>query len=293
MTLSGHADFARYNVIADGSIVCDGALMNSFLDWAFALSPLEAIGWLIVLNVSIFIVSLLAGCIATYVFGQSRIVESADRLSKREMKFAAAGIGVNTLITIVGWYLWKAGILEIRRDTGWQVLLDFFILLLVMDIGMYVLHRVAHLPWFFPIHRLHHEYDRPWALTLYVVHPLETLGFGMLWLTVIVFYSSSWMGLCLYMIANVAAGTLGHLGVEPFPRWWVRVPFLRELGTSTFHAEHHQDVEHNFGFYTVIWDRLFGTLLPRYADTFGAELQESVPRIDLQLKKTEISPQVP
>ncbi len=263
--------------------------MNSFLDWAFALSPLEASGWLIVLNVSTVVLSLLAGCIATSAFGQFRIVGSADRLSKREVAYAAAGVAVNTLVTIAGWCLWKAGILEIRRDTGWRVLLDFLILLLMMDFGMYVLHRVAHSPWFFPIHKLHHEYERPWALTLYVVHPLETLGFGMLWLAVIVVYSSSWLGLCLYMIANVAAGTLGHLGVEPFPRWWARVPLLRELGTSTFHAGHHQDIEHNFGFYTVIWDRLFGTLFPRYAETFGADLRTSVAKDASQLEKTDIS----
>lgn len=39
-------------------------------------------------------------------------------------------------------------------------------------------------------------------------------------------------------------------------RWWG----LRHVGTSTFHAGHHQDAGHNFGFYTLVWDRLFGTL---------------------------------
>jgi sterol desaturase/sphingolipid hydroxylase (fatty acid hydroxylase superfamily) len=40
----------------------------------------------------------------------------------------------------------------------------------------------------------------------------------------------------------------------------VNIPFVHYISTSTFHAEHHQDADHNFGFYTLIWDRLFVTL---------------------------------
>jgi lathosterol oxidase len=42
------------------------------------------------------------------------------------------------------------------------------------------------------------------------------------------------------------------------------VPPLRLLGTSTFHAEHHEHRQFNFGFCTLIWDKLFGTLDPEY-----------------------------
>jgi hypothetical protein len=31
----------------------------------------------------------------------------------------------------------------------------------------------------------------------------------------------------------------------------------------------HQDITHNYGFYTLIWDRLFGTLRPDYRESFG------------------------
>jgi Delta7-sterol 5-desaturase len=249
--------------------------MNAFLDWAYALSSLEAIAWLIGLNFGTFALAMLAGCVATYAFRSRRIAGRPDPMSGKEVAYAAAGIVVNTLVTVAGWYLWKAGILEIRRDTGWRAWLDFPVLILLMDLGMYLLHRVAHSRWFYPIHRLHHEYERPWALTLFVVHPLETLGFGLLWLAVIVVYPSSWLGLCLYMAANLAAGMLGHVGVEPFPRWWSHVPLVREIGTSTFHAQHHQDRNHNFGFYTLIWDRLFGTLFPRYDETFATGFDTS------------------
>lgn len=49
----------------------------------------------------------------------------------------------------------------------------------------------------------------------------------------------------------------------------VRWPGLRAVATTTFHARHHLDPAHHFGFYTLIWDRLFGTLAPDYEASFA------------------------
>lgn len=119
------------------------------------------------------------------------------------------------------------------------------------------------------MHRLHHEYDRPRPLTLFILNPVENLSFGALWLIVIVVYPASWLGMSIYLTLNVLFGTVGHLGVEPLPSWWGRVPALRNLAGSTFHARHHQDLGCNFGFYTLLWDRLFGTLRKDYWQSLG------------------------
>jgi sterol desaturase/sphingolipid hydroxylase (fatty acid hydroxylase superfamily) len=119
------------------------------------------------------------------------------------------------------------------------------------------------------MHRLHHDYDRPRPLTLFILNPVENLSFGMLWLAVITAYSPSWLGMSIYLLLNVLFGTIGHLGVEPFPVWWAKTPVLRYLAGGTFHARHHQDLDSNFGFYTLIWDRLFGTLRKDYWATLG------------------------
>jgi sterol desaturase/sphingolipid hydroxylase (fatty acid hydroxylase superfamily) len=81
-------------------------------------------------------------------------------------------------------------------------------------------------------------------------------------------YPASWLGTCVYLTLNLAFGLVGHLGVEPFPRAWARWWLARHVGSSTFHAEHHVRQRYNFGFYTLIWDRLFGTLDPRYVADF-------------------------
>jgi sterol desaturase/sphingolipid hydroxylase (fatty acid hydroxylase superfamily) len=144
------------------------------------------------------------------------------------------------------------------------------VLLFVMDLAMYVSHRVAHHRWVYPlVHRTHHRYDRPRPIDLFVLNPVEVLGFGGLWLAVITLYSSSWLGMLVYLALNLLFGMAGHLGVEPLPASWARWPVLGQVGTSTFHAGHHRDDRGNFGFYTLIWDRLFGTLHPDYVEAFG------------------------
>lgn len=139
---------------------------------------------------------------------------------------------------------------------------------------MYLLHRVAHFrPLFALAHGEHHRHAHPRVLTLFVLHPLETVGFGGLWLALIILYQPSWLGMTIYLALNVAFGAIGHLGVEPLPASWVRTPGLRHIATSTFHAQHHVEETFNYGFYTLLWDRLFGTLSPRYQRDFGRPLE--------------------
>jgi sterol desaturase/sphingolipid hydroxylase (fatty acid hydroxylase superfamily) len=73
----------------------------------------------------------------------------------------------------------------------------------------------------------------------------------------------------IYLTVNTLFGVLGHVGVEPLPDAWARWPVLRRIGTSTFHARHHQQPGTNYGFYTALWDRIFGTLDPDYAKGFA------------------------
>ena len=99
-------------------------------------------------------------------------------------------------------------------------------------------------------------------MTCLSLHPLETVGFGSLWLLLMAVYPASFVAVASYLAVNVLFGVLGHSGVEPFPTAWARHPLLKYVGSSGFHFQHHQDDQHNFGFYTSIWDHLFGTFAP-------------------------------
>jgi sterol desaturase/sphingolipid hydroxylase (fatty acid hydroxylase superfamily) len=240
------------------------------IEWLRIAPWWQAVLALVAENAVILLLAVAFGEWLTRRFPHQRVAHPPPPLRRIEVAIAASAVLTNTVTTLIGLALWREGIIEFRTDVGWRAFGDVLLLLLVMDAAMYVLHRVAHLPWVFCwLHRMHHDYDRPRPLTLFILNPVENLSFGALWLVVLWLFQPSWLGMSIYLVLNVAFGTVGHLGVEPFPASWQRWIVLRDIAGSTFHARHHQDLGCNFGFYTLIWDRMFGTLRKDYRETVG------------------------
>ncbi|AKV01221.1 Sterol desaturase family protein [Labilithrix luteola] len=244
-------------------------MSEAALIWLRELSWREAAAFSFVENVVVFALALVAGHVIVARF-RHRELGKAPPLTRTEVVVALSSVVINSGVTLAGLALWRIGIVQFRTDVGVHAWLDVIVLILVMDFAMYALHRIAHVRWIFPhLHALHHCYEHVRPLTLFVLNPAEAISFGALWLVVISFYSASWLGMSVYLALNVAFGTLGHLGVEPLPSRWVNWPIARHIGTTTFHAQHHLSRDTNFGFYTLIWDRLFDTLEPGYDAHFG------------------------
>ncbi len=235
--------------------------MSTIIEWLQTAPLWQATLALLFENALILVLAVVVGEWAVHHYADRRIAEVAPPIEHFELLVAASSVFLNTVVTIVGLFLWRAGYIRFRTDTGIWAWLDVLALLAIMDLAMYVLHRVAHLPWLFPIlHKMHHYYDKPRPLTLFILNPAENLAFGALWLAVIMIYPASWLGMSIYLVINVISGTIGHLGVEPFPGWWSHTPVFSSIAGSTFHARHHQHMHCNFGFYTSVWDRMMGTL---------------------------------
>jgi Delta7-sterol 5-desaturase len=232
------------------------------LDEFWAMPWPRAVAWLLGINVAMFVLSVLAGEFIARLYRHRRVTPPPAPLDRPEVVWAVVCVVLNGGVAIAGWVLWRAGLLHVRQDAGiWGVVLDVAVLFGAMDFLMYAFHRLAHARWLFPlVHSTHHRYDRPRPIDLFVLNPAEVLGFGALWLALLCAYPASWDGILIYLALNLVFGTLGHLGVEPYPAAWSRWPVLRNLGSSSFYAGHHQDLAVNFGFYTTLWDRLFGTL---------------------------------
>ncbi len=229
------------------------------------LSLLGRLGWparmgfFLVQNLAVFLGALAFGAAVVRVLPRHRIAREPPAVDAPEVGLAACTVVINAIVTAAGYQLYLWGLLTFREDVGLRFALDALVLLLGMDFLMYWLHRAAHLRWLYVIHRPHHGYVRPRPLDLFVLSPFEAVSFGGLWLAFLCVYSPSWLAVVLYLTLNVFFGVLGHTGVELLPPSWTRAPVVRWFGSSVFHAGHHADEAHNFGFYTVLWDRLFGT----------------------------------
>lgn len=180
--------------------------------------------------------------------------------SAKEWRICFVTNVLNTVITYAGFWLWKHQAIIITTTVSWRILLDFVILFLAMDLLMFVFHIIIHKTFLYKaVHMLHHEAVDPSPIDLFVLHPVETIGFGSLWLVLLIVYPFNIYGIVIYLVVNVIFGLAGHLGMEPLPEKVLKLPGMKYLGTSTFHHRHHQDVGYNFGFYTSIWDRVFKT----------------------------------
>jgi lathosterol oxidase len=240
------------------------------IKWLESASWIELSAVLAVENLFILAMVVLIGHWFIGRFSSRRVSLSPEALTRTEIIVAVVNVLLNTATTLAGVWLWRNGFINFRKDVGLFAVLDILVLLFVMDLLMYLLHRIAHIPFLFRLlHQFHHKYERVRPLTLFTLNPLENLAFGSLWLTVICVYDASWLGMSVYLALNVFFGAVGHLGVEPFPLKWAKIPLLKNFAGGSFHAQHHQDKNHNFGFYTLIWDRLFGTLRLDYEQNYG------------------------
>lgn len=170
----------------------------------------------------------------------------------------------NTFVFILGVYLWKYGFIKLDKEYSLlQIIFEVFSLTLIMDLLMYVFHRSVHfLRHFRQIHQRHHEHESTNLLSLFVLHPIESIGFGLMMLAVLLFFPFSAIGISLYLVLNSVWGTIGHLNHSVLPQSWLKLARKGYLCTSEFHYLHHQDPNYNFGFYTSIWDIFFKTIHP-------------------------------
>lgn len=232
--------------------------MNNLLQ-SFAALP-ETLIWLIFLSENLLLTGLilLLGRIIQRCYDPATVTPYVD--SRREWFICIITNILNTIITYIGYWFWKKGFIVTGTTITWRIIVDFLLLFLAMDLLMYLFHFLIHKTVLYKlIHQLHHEAVHPKPIDLFILHPIETLSFGALWLILLLCYAFNIWSIIIYLIVNLVFGLAGHLGIEPLPVAIRRIPVFNVLGTSTFHHDHHEDVACNFGFYTNLWDKLFGT----------------------------------
>lgn len=226
--------------------------------WLWSFSLAEAALFFTVLNLLILIGALCAErCIPKFFHAAPR----ASRHSRREWLLALATVSINTAISVGGWLFWKQGSLQLNLQAGpLTITRDTIVLVLAMDLALYILHRIAHTRWFYSwAHYLHHEYRDVRMFTLFVMHPLEALGFGSLWVLTLTLFAFSVEAVVIFLQLNLYFGLAAHCGFSPYPMWVNRLLSVLHIASPEFHLQHHRDENLNLGFYTVIWDRLFKT----------------------------------
>lgn len=130
---------------------------------------------------------------------------------------------------------------------------------LVMDLGLYVMHRASHyMHWLWRLHAIHHSPERLYWLNGERRHPLSALilaGPGLLAVSLLgapPMIVSAWLSLLSVHLAFQHANLDYSVG-----------PFRYVLGVAQVHRWHHkrdyEDAQVNFGEFFMLWDHLFGS----------------------------------
>jgi len=191
------------------------------------------------------------------------LIENIAKTTRNQWLVCALTNIINTIITYWGFWLWSNKYIQIKADFNFHILVDLIVLFFAMDILMFVFHYIIHHSGLYKaIHYYHHLSVDPTPIDLFILHPLETFAFGGLWLVLLLCCPFNLWAIGLYLIVNVIFGMAGHLGIKSKSPKTNSKSILKYLGTPDFHHNHHKHINYNYGFYTNIWDRLFGT----YAD---------------------------
>jgi lathosterol oxidase len=168
---------------------------------------------------------------------------------------------------------WHAGYIQVYMDLSersvWYLPVSLVALIVAADTYYYWAHYMMHSKRVYRwTHKLHHQSTNPSPLAAYSFAMSEALMHGaFLPIILLVLPMNIWM-LAAYVLWFALSETYVHLGYELLPSWWVKSPVTRWVATATYHNMHHQYFRYNYGVYFTFWDRMMGTVHPKYEARF-------------------------
>lgn len=143
----------------------------------------------------------------------------------------------------------------------------------LLDWLQYELHCLSHCnSWLWRVHRVHHS-DRDFDITTSLrAHPIESLLFHSVRMSLVLALGVPWIALMAYALIGMAWDFFTHANIL-LPQKLNRlmsVLFITPNLHRIHHSLHSTDDRHNFGSVFSIWDRLFASL--RSVSTSGQVL---------------------
>lgn len=165
------------------------------------------------------------------------------------------------------------------RSIGYYIGM-YVVMFFIHDTYFYWIHRLMHLPRLYRrIHLVHHKSTNPSPWTAYAFHPLEAvLEVGILPLLAFTLPIHR-EALGWFFLFQIMYNIYGHLGYELYPRNFHKTWIGRYVNTSVAHNIHHHKFTGNFGLYTIIWDRLLGTVHKDYDRIYEATTERRPERV--------------
>ena len=225
------------------------------LQWFEELTFQQFVALLAVVNVVMYLGSWVGVAALQRLFAKSTMNVEAVLVTRRDLLLSLVILIINIGVGIPGWLLWKQGYIVLLERPLAAAIIDGAIMFVYFDFCMYGLHRLMHVSWLYDlIHRRHHDHKNVSGISLYVMNPVEAVGFGILLILFLMGRACDLYALLAFLFLNWLYGTVAHSALPisgGLLSWFV--------GNATFHHRHHAKQRCNYGFFTGVWDRLWGT----------------------------------
>ncbi len=147
---------------------------------------------------------------------------------------------------------------------------SFALMCFIHDAYFYWAHRLMHHPKLFKyFHLVHHKSTNPSPWAAYSFHPLEAVVEGFVFALLAFAIPIYKFAFGFFFLFQIIYNVYGHLGFELYPKSFNKHWLGKWLNTSVAHNQHHEHFVGNYGLYTLIWDRMFGTLRSDYDARFS------------------------
>src|SRR5436853_320575 len=150
-------------------------------------------------------------------------------------------------------------------ERGWPYFfISIGLAIIIHDAYFYFTHRLMHHPALFKhIHLIHHKSTNPSPWAAYSFHPFEAVIQGMIGPILTFTLPMHIYALLGFAIFQITYNVLGHSSIELLPKGFTR-SILFWHNTPTHHNMHHRYFNWNYCIYFNWWDRIFGTMHPKY-----------------------------
>ena len=199
----------------------------------------------------------------TILITNGRLQSSAKHFI-REFRYSVLSL---FLFSVIATILYKTKLLDYTTlyynisDHGWLYYFGIIpVIFLIYDFYFYLTHVIMHNKRLFNVfHLTHHKSKEISPITALSMDPLEAIiNHGALLLLFFLFPIHT-SHVYLWVAMTITYTTYLHLGTELFSKKFLQTKVGKLIYTTTAHSEHHLKFKGNYGFYTLIWDRLFKT----------------------------------
>ena len=147
----------------------------------------------------------------------------------------------------------------------WSVPLMAVFSLIAYDTWFYWAHRFMHMKAMYRFHAEHHRSVAPTVWSTYNDDLVDAFVMQSYYLWVLFFVPIPAVVLVAHRIWDHFNGTIGHSGFEFWASPMSRMP--SPMVCVTFHDQHHAHFRTNYANFFSFWDRVMGTIDPKYDTT--------------------------